>query len=542
MVSKDVSSFYPFLAVGITAALVYLAYIIYRYAKTLNQSPRELWLVSLSQVFEFIAWALMLDTLTLFLTSDVGLSDMKVGSIMGVWTTGYTILMFGVGALVDAVGVKRILVIGTICAIISRCAFAMTTNIYLLGVFGFVIQAVSVAFMSPVITVAMKRYTKRDTSAMGFALFYTLMNIGFAIGGWLFDFFRNTFGEYGHIVLPLVGEITTYRFILIASFLLSIPALILINIMRDGLDLKDDGTLEITPPEKRAEGPFFSTLIATVKKAFVEAGQIFITVAKQPAFWKFMLLLAMLLGVNYVFYHFHYTFPKYGIRVFGEGAKVGTVYGVLNPVIVIFLVPLIGYLTRTWSSYLMITFGTILSAGSVFLVTIPERFYMPLVDTWFGRLIWQVWLGQDAATDPSKLALYIAFTFFVGIFTIGEAIWSPRLMEYTARIAPKGQEASYMSLSLLPKFLSQPLVAVMSGWLLARYVPIVEATGVAEKTPPVVGDISHHHMVWLWVGAIAILSPLGMLLFKKWISCEDEHPHDSELAEKKEPAAESASA
>jgi len=162
----------------------------------------------------------------------------------------------------------------------------------------------------------------------------------------------------------------------------------------------------------------------------------------------------------------------------------------------------------------------------VFLVTLPERFFIPLVDTVFGRLIWQVWLGLDPAIGEGKLAIYIALTIFVGLFTVGEAIWSPRLMEYTARIAPEGQEASYMTLSMLPKFISQPLVALMSGQLLANYVPVQDKIGPdgrailneAGQVVQVVGDVSDHRMVWVWIAALAVTSPIGMIILRKWVN------------------------
>ena len=52
------------------------------------------------------------------------------------------------------------------------------------------------------------------------------------------------------------------------------------------------------------------------------------------------------------------------------------------------------------------------------------------------------------------LSLWPTFLFVV-LLSEGEAIYSPRLYEYTAAIAPKGQEASYMALSSLPFFLAK---------------------------------------------------------------------------------------
>jgi len=507
----------PYIWTVFGAGAVYLVYIIMRYAIGLNTSPRELWFVSISQVTEFTAYSIMLMTLTLFLSSDVGMSDVAAGNFMGTWNLSYTILIIGVGSLVDAVGVKKVLVIGTILAIFSRFFLFVSTNFWIVTILGFVPQAVSVAFLSPVISVALKRYTKSDTSAMGFALFYTLMNIGFAFGGLIFDWIRQIYGEYGNVMIPVLGEVSTYRFILFVSFLISFPGMFFIAIMRDGIDLNDDGKLDFLPKKERMTGTVISAITITIKNSFKEAAKIFMNVAKQPAFWKFMALLAILLGVNYVFYHFHYTFPKYGIRVLGEGAKIGNIYGVLNPAIIVFFVPLIAWLTRKWSSYKMITIGSIISAASVFFVVLPDSFYAPIADSIFGRLIWQEWLAVPEGTNPSTISVYLALCLFVIFFTVGEAIWSPRLMEYTAKIAPKGQEGSYLSLSLLPKFISQPLVGFMSGKLLDVYTPATEVINEEGVKSLVVGDISNHYMLWIWVGAVAVISPVGMIVFGKFL-------------------------
>ncbi|HPG36865.1 MAG TPA: MFS transporter, partial [bacterium] len=250
----SLSWIYPFVYVVFGAAAVYLIYIITKYGVGLKASPREIWFVSISQVTEFTAYSIMLMTLTLWLSSDVGLSDVAAGNYMGTWNLSYTILIIGVGSLVDAVGVKKVLVIGTILAIFSRFFLFVSTDFWVVTILGFVPQAVSVAFLSPVISVALKRYTKSDTSALGFAMFYTLMNIGFALGGLIFDWIRQIYGEYGNVMIPLLGEVSTYRFILFTAFLISFPGMFFIAIMRDNIDLKDDGVLEILPEKAKKEG------------------------------------------------------------------------------------------------------------------------------------------------------------------------------------------------------------------------------------------------------------------------------------------------
>ena len=44
---------------------------------------------------------------------------------------------------------------------------------------------------------------------------------------------------------------------------------------------------------------------------------------------------------------------------------------------------------------------------------------------------------------------------FVSQLSLGEALWSPRFMEYQVSVAPEGQEAFYMALGQAPLFLSK---------------------------------------------------------------------------------------
>jgi hypothetical protein len=54
----------------------------------------------------------------------------------------------------------------------------------------------------------------------------------------------------------------------------------------------------------------------------------------------------------------------------------------------------------------------------------------------------------------------------------------------------------------------------MSGLLLKAYTPLHEIVDVAGKTVQVVGDLSLHYMVWVWIGGMAILTPIGLIIFR----------------------------
>ncbi|MHC4968986.1 MAG: MFS transporter, partial [Planctomycetota bacterium] len=188
---------------------------------------------------------------------------------------------------------------------------------------------------------------------------------------------------------------------------------------------------------------------------------------REPNFYRFLVFLSLIVLVRLVFYHMHYTFPKFGIRELGPGAPIGNLWTVLNAGLIFLLTLPVAALSSKVSSYRMLTIGTIIAAVPVFFLAMPPAWFQPLADGFLGDFIGHRWLGVEGAVDP----LFISVTLFVVFFSIGEAIWSPRLYQYTAAIAPKGKEGSYMALSLLPYFVAKLIVGMLSGRMLERWCP-----------------------------------------------------------------------
>ena len=79
-----------------------------------------------------------------------------------------------------------------------------------------------------------------------------------------------------------------------------------------------------------------------------------------------------------------------------------------------------------------------------------------------------------SAASPFVLCLGSSMPFQIAmilVLTVGEALWSPRLYEYNVAIAPRGREATYVSLAMLPYFLAKFLVGPTSGYLLDAFCP-----------------------------------------------------------------------
>ncbi len=502
------------LIVGGIGLVFALFYIIWSYVKGLKGCPYEIYLLFFTKVTEYSAYGAINISFILYLSADMGLSDVRAGTFMGAFGVMVTLMVMIVGPVCDAIGIKKTLLFGAYTLLFSRFLMPFMPNIYLSFLFGFFPMAFGLAITGPVLSVGIKRFTTKETAALGFGLFYTLMNIGWAVGAQLFDTMRQTFGETEGATLPLIGvNLSTYQLIILIGFFINIPDLIAILLMRDGVEMTEDRGVVVTPTARIGDGgsivnAFVSTVRNTARDTFIKMKAVF----GEKAFWVFIFMLAMTVFVRLVFSHFHYTFPKYGIRILGEGARVGSIYGVLNPTMIVFLVPLVASITKKISSYKMMVAGTLISSLAVFIAVIPPQHFEFLTDTWVGELIYNRWLNVPV---DRQTPLYFTLIAFIIVFTIGEAFWSPRLMQFTAQIAPAGKEASYLSLAVLPWFAARLIVGPLSGWLVDRYTP--------EGLPAGLENYPQQHMIWVIVGSIAVITPIALLVFRKiYITAENK--------------------
>jgi MFS family permease len=473
----------------------------------LKGAVRELWIIFGCKILAIVAYGLVNSTLVLWLSSDLGFSDVRAGFVIATWSTVMTLFTVMIGSLVDAIGVRKAFLIGFGVCVVARgvMAFFLSQWVALAG--GLLPLALGEALMTPVMVAAVKRYATTAQRSMSFSIFYAMMNVGFAISGWTFDKVRTGLGEYGHYTLPVLGvTLSTYQTLIFLGFLFTIPNLIIIYFgLRGGIEVTDEGVRNNPEKSKYPDQPTIRAIGLASRDALKDWVRIFSSLWTQPAFYRFLIFLTLVVGVRLIFYHMHYTFPKYGIRELGEGAPIGRIFGVLNPVLIVILVPIVGALTQKVSAYKAVIIGSFISASSVFFMAMPPAWFQPLADGWLGDLIAHKWLGVAGATvNP----LYVSIVLSMVLLSIGEAFWSPRLYEYPAAIAPKGQEGSYMSLSLLPYFVAKFFVGSISGFLLQTYCP---ATGPRDSGT-----------MWLIIGLMAMITPVGLLVFRRSIQVHEE--------------------
>ena len=433
--------------------------------RALLESPRELWLVYAVTFLEYVGVYSFLLTLALWLTSDQGMDDKKAGWWAATFSTLITLFLFLVGSLADAIGVRKTLILSFSLAALTRFAMSLAptpaTAVTAMLAFG-----LAFATTSPVLQTAIQRTAKKRARAFAFSLWYVSFNLaGALIGPLLIDPTRHAFLDphtgklAAHVVtLPLLGarSMTANGAIMGIGVLSALVAVGVVMLLRKDFEHRVDPE-DKAPPKK----PGITAALRDV--------------LGDKTFWRFIVLLVFLSLVRMMFQHMHFTWPKYITREQGDRFPIGTVWS-LNSFLILFLAPLGTAITRNRKPFNVLLFGAFISALSPFVLCLGSAM-------------------------PFQLGMIL-------FLTVGEALWSPRLYEYNVAIAPRGREATYVSLAALPYFLAKFLVGPTSGYLLSSFCP---AAGPR-----------HPSVLWAIIGLTTMIGPIGIWIGRGWMAQETE--------------------
>jgi MFS family permease len=407
-----------------------------------------------------------------------------------------TVAIVLVGSLTDALGLRRTFFLGIWICIFARAVMAFTHLKWLALIGGLAPLAIGEALSAPVSIAAIRRYSNTKQRSISFSVFYTMMNFGFLFAAFLFDFVRQHLGEHGHLALFGI-RITTYQTMFLASLVIEILLLPVLWFLRDGVEATDEGP-KIVPREARYQREnLWNSMCLTVRDSLRETVRLSMALLRQTGFYRLLLFLVLIAFLKLIFMQMYYVYPKFGIRELGEGAPIGRLWAI-NSILIIFLAPFIGALTQRFSAYKMVTLGAIISVASVFIMALPTVWFEPLATGFMGRWLGHGYLGLHGEVHP----YYVMIVLFVALLSVGEAFYSPRVYEYAAAIAPKGQEASYSALSYVPFLLAKLLFGTFAGVLLTKYCPEI--------------GVRHSGTLWLIVALTATVAPVGLIILRKY--------------------------
>jgi POT family proton-dependent oligopeptide transporter len=301
---------------------------------------------------------------------------------------------------------------------------------------------------------------------MGYGLLYAGMNLGIVVIGLLSSRIRTG------LHIPGVVDFDGFGITGVFWFCLFVNVLMLFGLLFFFTDrVEREAERAGSPPEEeneKDEGP------APPPLAEGRAGALVSWFRSSPlSNGRFMFFIFMLLPVQTLFAYQWLVMPEYVTRAFSETVadNMETIINVSNPLIIVLGVPVITALTRRVPVYRMMIIGTLVSAVPTFLFVLGPNF--------------------------GFLMIYIV------LFSVGEALWQPRFMQYAAELAPEGKTGAYIAYANIPWFMIKFMAGWYTGWMMERYCPAVGPKDTAT--------------MWLVYALVAMVSPIGLLVAKSWV-------------------------
>ena len=427
----------------------------------LVRAPRALWGVNLSYLLEGLTYFGVVGLLGIFFNDYIGLDDIDAGRMVGFLTAGITLGMLLLGATVDIVGVRKALLFALGFMLLGRLLLTISPEVgaergawtlpYTVAAIGILWIIVGYGIYQPACYAAVRQFTTAATAAMGYAMLYAIQNLGGFLPGLLSPPIRRAYGIPGvfwvYVVLTVAGMIV------VAAFL-SRKAIRNATAAADNERVNDEGREETKP---------LSEQIIYYLRNFPLRDR------------RFLFFIFALIPVQTLFAHNWLTLPQYCSRAFSGIVSENYEFFVnFNPLLIFVLTPLVTAFTARKNTYTMMIWGTLIMAAPTFLLV----------------------LGPNITT----LFIYLI------IMTFGEAMWSPRFLQWIAEIAPKNMTGIYMGIGQFPWFLTKVITSLYSGWFLMQYCP--------AGAPP---EEMQTETMWCIYGLIAMISPVVLLLARNWM-------------------------
>lgn len=394
--------------------------------RSLFKSSQALWGINISYFLEGLAYFGMLGLLAMYFNEYVGLNDILADQMVGILTAGITLSMLVLGAMVDLAGIRKSLLTALSLMLLGRLFIAagpaiydgqgLWSNTHLFALAGIGWLILGNGIYQPAAYAAVKRFTNENSSALGYAMLYAIMNAGAFLPGLISPPVRKAFG--------ITGVFWLYAFLTVVGI-----GLVTVLLTKKAIAKaeQESGNQEGQGTEVEEKLPLKEQIAHYIKHFPITDA-------------RFMFFIFILIPVQTLFAHNWLTLPQYCERAFsGVVQENFELFVNFNPLLIFVLTPVVAAYTAKKDTYKMMIYGTLVMGISPFILA-------------FGPHI------------------FTLFAFLV-VMTVGEAMWQPRFLQWVAEIAPKGMTGIYMGLGQFPWFLTKVVTSIYAGWFLLHYCP-----------------------------------------------------------------------
>ena len=404
---------------------------------------RPFWVANLSELFERLSYYAAFVSLARYLHEVLHFPTEQTGALAGLFGGLVWFLPVFGGTLADRMGFRRAL---SLAYLILSCAYLLMGSLgatWLAPVRNNVPLVVLVAFVLalPALGVALVKPSVVGTTAR--ASKENVRSIGYSI----YYTLVNIGGFFGPIVASYVHQHLSvenvFRTAALSVFLMFIAVLIFFR-----------------EPRRHDE-------VETASLA--QAGRNFWTVLTNP---RFMLFLVIFTGYWIVYWQLFLTLPLY-IHAYVSASADTELLLATGPLVVITLTIAINLLAQRLHALTAIILGTLVTSLA-----------------WVILIVWP--------TVPGVIATLVAVA-------LGEITQSPRYYEYISRLAPPGQQGTYMGFAFLPLGIGSLVGGPFGGWLLRHFGE--------EKHQP--------QMMWVVIVAVGLVTAVLLWIYDRAVRKEE---------------------
>ena len=391
-----------------------------------SRFPQTFWAANSLELFERWGYYGVFNLLALYLTGSkatgaLGFSQVEKGLVMGIVNAILYFLPVITGSIADRFGYKRVLLIAFI--ILSSGYFIMGMVSSFAGVFlAFFYVAIGAALFKPIISATIARTTDESNSSVGFGIFYMIINIG---------------GLIGPLIASELREISWNYIFYMSSGAILINIIILLLFYREPGENSDGNTGENSHAE-----PFMDALRTVFRNIYLALKDV-----------KFTLFLVIIVFGWTVYWQYFFSLPVYIEQWVDTGVIYQGIHGIF-PRLADSLATREGTIL---AEKLLILDALFIVAFQVLLSGLVIRF-KPINTMIAGFLVNAIGLTLALLTRNGWFLILSIF-----IFSLGEMSFSPKVMEYIGRLAPRDKAALYMGTYFLPIAFGNFFAGLISG-------------------------------------------------------------------------------
>ncbi len=398
--------------------------------------PRTFWAANTLELFERWAYYGIFNLLALYLTNSpetgaLGFSQVEKGLIMGIVNAILYFLPVITGSIADKFGYKKVLIIAFIILSTGYYVMGLVTSFAAVFITFFYV-AIGAALFKPIVSATIARTTNEGNSSLGFGIFYMIINVGGLIGPLLASNLRETKWDY--------------------IFIMSAAA-ILVNLVIVLFFFREPERQENRDPLMKSIGEVFRNIYMALKDIRFTVF-LLIIIGSWTVFWQYFYSLPVFIQQwvdTHALYEFFYKISP------GLAKAVGTGSGVI-----------LAEKFIAMDAFFIVIFQVILS-------TLISKI-RPMHSMIIGLLVNTFGLTLAVMTRSPFILLLSIF-----IFSLGEMAFSPKILEYIGRIAPKDRAAVYMGTQFLPIAAGNFIGGFIAGGV---YEHLADKVSMAQKIIP----------------------------------------------------------